>query len=133
MCTLQVIKKVNNKIVFDQDVECKELKKVNINNVPYYLTIESEEEKNKYMFAYLDKSDSKYLARDKYNLEYGDKSGRIYSLSIMSQANRIEKLEWNKILNDIQTILNSSNTWIFFQELKKFFMLIQRLGDLREE
>lgn len=97
MCKLQIINKVNSEIHSDQTIDCIALRRLSINNMPYFLTIEDNLDSIKYEFSFLDSPDKIEKNNNNLTWSYGETSGRLYFLQIFKSVDRVNSRMWSEI------------------------------------
>lgn len=124
MCKIQVIRKEESIIKSDNLIEFPDLKKVSIDNIPYYLTIDQGENKISFVFTFFDSYDIKSFHDNNSNLFvlYGERTGRLYSVLVQTESERLD----NKMFCDYKKIIES---YIVNSDLLKdiriFFKIMQ--------
>lgn len=121
MCKLQIIHKRDSAIIKDKVIECDELKRISVNNLPYYLTICEDNEIFSLEFYFLGNSDQESFHTSVVNLRYGKETGRLYSLTIHVQLLDFDNRKWIELQNEISSKISLADA------LKKDFMLFLKI------
>lgn len=120
-----MIYKKDGVITSDQIFESQSLRKVSINNIPYYFTISQVNETLRYELKYLDSPDSERININGFLIEYGYVTGRLYSLELQSSEDRLSNRDWEaikKLLSESE--LSKSNDIIqFIKTLQKMTLV----------
>ncbi len=129
MCKLQIIEKKDAIIISDRLFDVPILRRININNIPYFLTIDySSNGDINYFFTFTDSEDKRPFNWSDTMIYYGNTTGRVYSIAFRSKADHISNRIWENIKKEIENIPEISLP--IQTELKNFIDCLQSLSHI---
>ena len=129
MCKLQIIEKKDAVIISDRLFDVPTLRRININNIPYFLTIDySSNGEIDYFFTFTDSENKKLFNWSDTMIYYGNTTGRVYSIEFRNQTDRITNRIWEDINKEIENIPETSLP--IHTELKNFIDCLQSLSHI---
>lgn len=127
MCKLQIIEKKDAVIISDRLFDVPILRRININNIPYFLTIDySSNGEINYFFTFTDSEDKRLFSWSDTLIYYGNTTGRVYSIEFKKQSDRITNRIWEDIKKEVEN--TTEITLSIKTEIKSFIDCLQSLS-----
>ena len=123
MCKLRYIHRVEGLVKKDQDIKMAN-REFDLVDRPYYIIRDDDADSVKFTFHYLDVTEpEKKLSDGYFLLTYGEETGRLFSLSLRLEGQRIKQEDWARFRKRIST----DNTFYLQKKLQNSYDIIQRI------